>query len=460
MALTFRTKLLASHVALVLVVVVLSFFQLNRTLAADLERQIDVRLEQQALGAAEWVGDGGRRHPDRLAGRIASVVNADVTIFDQEGRTLGDSTTPAVSQVVETSPEVVEARHGKIGHATRSKPGTNDDYRFVAVPTDEGFLIRLAAPLADAHATVAAMQRRLFAAAAIATVLAVLLGILASRIASGPLAAMTGAASKIAAGDLETRVRAGSPDEFGRLAESLNRMAEQLKERMTMRRDYLANVSHELRTPVASIQGYAETLLDHDISPEQRRQFVETIHRSAQRIAAMVEELFMLADLEARPTDRPVLEPVNVGAVAKLVAEAMRGHADPDDPKIEIDDSADVTVLGDPDGIERILQNLLQNALRYGKRGGVARVSVERTNDRARIVVTDDGDGIAKEHLPRLFERFYRVDPSRSREFGGAGLGLAIVKHDAELMDGSVSVESELGKGSRFIVDLRAGRTT
>ncbi|MGH7329682.1 MAG: HAMP domain-containing sensor histidine kinase, partial [Polyangiaceae bacterium] len=290
---------------------------------------------------------------------------------------------------MEVWPEVVDARHGHIGYATRPKPGTGDDMRYVAVPTDQGFIIRLAAPLSNVRATVGAMQRKLLGAAAIAIVLAIALGVLASRLASEPLAAMTDAATKIADGNLETRVNAESPDEFGRLARSLNAMAEQLKERMTMRRDYLANMSHELRTPVASIQGYAETLLEHSATPEQQQQFIETIHRAAQRIGAMVEELVTLADLEAKPNSRVQLEPVNVGNVAKLVAETIRGHAADDVSAIVVDETANVEVLGDPDGIERILQNLLENATRYGKRKGEVHVSADRHGDRVIVKVKD-----------------------------------------------------------------------
>jgi signal transduction histidine kinase len=459
-AFAFRTKLLASHVGLVLIVVVFSFIQLNRSLAADLERQIDLRLEQQARGAAEWVGDGGHRHPDRLAGRIASVVNADVSIFDQEGRLLGDSPTPIVSPVVQVSPEIVEARHGNVGHATRTREATHDEMHYVAVPTEEGFIIRLGAPLSEVHETVVGMQRRLFGAAVLAILVAIALGIFAARFASRPLSAMTDGATRIAAGDLETRIAAESPDEFGLLARALNVMAEQLKERMTMRRDYLANVSHELRTPVAAIQGYAETLLEQSATPEMQRQFIDTIHRQAQRIGALVDELFVLADLEARPIDRLELEPVNVGHVARLVAETIRGRAAPDASKIVVDESANVDILGNPDGLERVLQNLLENATRYGKPNGEVHVTAERHADHVAITVADDGPGIAAEHLPRLFERFYRVDASRSREFGGAGLGLAIVKHDVELMNGTVIAESEVGKGARFIVDLGAASST
>ncbi|MEO7112386.1 MAG: ATP-binding protein, partial [Polyangiaceae bacterium] len=164
------------------------------------------------------------------------------------------------------------------------------------------------------------------------------------------------------------------------------------------------------------------------------------------------------ADLEARPTDRVELEPVNVGDIARLVAETIRGRASPETSKIVVDESANVEVLGDPDGLERVLQNLLENASRYGKPGGEVRITGARHEDRVAITVADDGPGIAAEHLPRLFERFYRVDPSRSREFGGAGLGLAIVKHDVELMNGTVIAKSEIGKGARFIVELREAR--
>jgi two-component system phosphate regulon sensor histidine kinase PhoR len=151
---------------------------------------------------------------------------------------------------------------------------------------------------------------------------------------------------------------------------------------------------------------------------------------------------------------------VNVGHVARLVAETIRGRAAPDASKIVVDESANVDVLGDPDGLERVLQNLLENASRYGKTNGEVRVTAARHDDHVAITVADDGPGIAAEHLPRLFERFYRVDPSRSREFGGAGLGLAIVKHDVELMNGTVVAKSEVGKGARFIVDLGAASSS
>jgi two-component system phosphate regulon sensor histidine kinase PhoR len=251
-----------------------------------------------------------------------------------------------------------------------------------------------------------------------------------------------------------------SHDEIGHLAAALNQMAADLKERATMRRDYLANVSHELRTPVTAIQGYAEMLIDSSPDADKAKKFLETIHRQAVRLGALVEELMVLADLEARPVGQVALEPVDVAAIARLSADTSRARADESEIRVVVDPSASVRVMADAEGLERILQNLVDNAIRYGNNGGTVRVSAEQRAAMTAIVVADDGPGIAPEHVPRLFERFYRVDPARSREKGGAGLGLAIVKDQVELMGGSVRAESEIGRGSRFIVELRGAGTT
>jgi two-component system, OmpR family, phosphate regulon sensor histidine kinase PhoR len=125
--------------------------------------------------------------------------------------------------------------------------------------------------------------------------------------------------------------------------------------------------------------------------------------------------------------------------------------------RVAIEFPEDAVALGDPLGLEQVIENLVENALRYGKEGGEVRVYGKKTGDRVEITVADEGPGIEARHVARLFERFYRADPSRSRERGGSGLGLAIVKHLVDSMGGTVRVESELGKGSRFIVDLPGG---
>jgi two-component system phosphate regulon sensor histidine kinase PhoR len=230
-----------------------------------------------------------------------------------------------------------------------------------------------------------------------------------------------------------------------------------LRKLMTMRRDFVANVSHELRTPVAAIQGYAETLLAGSGDAATQRQFLEIIHRQALRIGALVQDLLTLSELEVRPRDAAVRERVGLGALAAHVAQTVRAKAEAQGARVAVDVATDAVVVGDPMGLEQVIQNLVDNALKYGAaRGGEVRVRGRREAGRVAIAVEDDGPGIAEEHLARLFERFYRVDAGRTRERGGTGLGLAIVKHLVESMGGAIKVESHVGRGTAFRIDLPA----
>jgi two-component system phosphate regulon sensor histidine kinase PhoR len=225
---------------------------------------------------------------------------------------------------------------------------------------------------------------------------------------------------------------------------------------MTVRRDFVANVSHELRTPVTAIQGYAETLLRGSADPETARQFLEIVHRQAQRIGGLVEQLLALSELEARGKDEIAHERVGLLAIAQHVDETVRGRAEQRTVKVSIDVAKDVVALADPDGVERAVLNLVDNAIKYGREGGEVKIAAQRSGAVVEIVVSDDGPGVDPAHLPRLFERFYRVDPGRSRQHGGAGLGLSIVKHLVESMDGSIRVTSNPGQGATFVIELPA----
>ena len=229
-----------------------------------------------------------------------------------------------------------------------------------------------------------------------------------------------------------------------------------LRRLMTVRRDFVANVSHELRTPVTAIQGYAETLLGGSADAATSRQFLEIIHRQARRIGALVEALLELSELEARPPEQAVREAIDVGAIAAHVAQTVRERATKTATTVKLEIDGPVVALGDPSGLEQVVQNLVDNAIKYGHRGGHVVIRGARDGARVRLSVLDDGPGIEAQHLPRLFERFYRVDAGRSRDRGGTGLGLAIVKHIVEAMGGDVKVESDVGKGSRFVVEVPA----
>ena len=221
-----------------------------------------------------------------------------------------------------------------------------------------------------------------------------------------------------------------------------------------IRRDFVANVSHELQTPLTSVRGYAETLADEELSPDERRRFTAHILREAERMAALVRDLLALAQLEA-PRWAPAT-PVHLEELVREVVAQEGVYALERGVALEILPGDDAAVSGRVEELRRALQNLVRNALTYTPASGRVRIRVERRDGMAAVSVEDTGIGIPAEALPRVFERFYRVDPGRSRDTGGTGLGLAIVKHTAEGHGGRVEVRSTPGEGSTFMLLLPA----
>ena len=216
----------------------------------------------------------------------------------------------------------------------------------------------------------------------------------------------------------------------------------------TMRRDFVANVSHELKTPLTSISGYAETLLEDSADPEIRRRFLSTILANARRMQRLVDNLLDLAKLEAGHW-QPDPEQIDLASMAREIWTDLRDRPTTGSVEFKVDVPGGAgSVFADPDAMGQVLTNLLDNALRYTPPGGQIVCTSRRENGGVVISVSDTGSGIAREHLPRIFERFYRSDPSRSRDEGGTGLGLAIVKHLVEAHGGRVSAQSERGVGT------------
>jgi len=222
-----------------------------------------------------------------------------------------------------------------------------------------------------------------------------------------------------------------------------------------MRTDFVANASHELRTPLATLLGYAETLAQgRDIEPPTRERFLGVIHDEAKRMARLVEDLISLSRI-ASERFVPPRERVDI---AKLLEQAKRecrygGEDRAADIALDVP-SGLPAVSGESNQLVLMLDNLLTNALRYGRPGSPVRLSARQEGEIVQLLIADEGEGIEAEHIPRLTQRFYRVDPSRSRALGGTGLGLAIVKHIVERHRGNLSIESRVGEGTTVRVDL------
>jgi two-component system phosphate regulon sensor histidine kinase PhoR len=216
------------------------------------------------------------------------------------------------------------------------------------------------------------------------------------------------------------------------------------------RRDFIANVSHELRTPLTSIQGYVETLVeDPNPKPETSREFLGVILKNATRMNRLTEDLLALASVES-PDYKVTLQPIRASLLVEDAIESLGGIVVDSDVELESAGAPETPVMADPDAMNQVFGNLIENALKYGKAGGRIRVGAKLLESEVEFSVQDFGPGIAYEHLGRIFERFYRVDKARSRESGGTGLGLAIVKHIVQAHGGRIWAESELGAGAAF----------
>ena len=252
-----------------------------------------------------------------------------------------------------------------------------------------------------------------------------------------------------------TLLRAGAGEAPAGAVVVLNDVT-RLKRLEAVRRDFVANVSHELKTPVTSIKGFAETLEDGALDdPETARRFVGIIVGQADRLNSIIQDLLSLSTLEQREGEsRLTLAEADICEVIRVAAELCEPKAQAKGIRVELACATCLLSAVNVPLLEQAVVNLIDNAVKSSPQGSVVEVGLAEKEDEVVIFVVDHGPGVPREHLPRLFERFYRVDKARSRDLGGTGLGLAIVKHIAQAHDGSVSVDSTVGRGSTFRIHL------
>jgi signal transduction histidine kinase len=231
----------------------------------------------------------------------------------------------------------------------------------------------------------------------------------------------------------------------------------EMRQLESVRRDFVANVSHELKTPLTSIRAYVETLLDGGLGDEEvNLQFLRKVEVNAARLSTLISDLLTLSRIESGTAMAEAVA-LNAGEILQEAHQELAGAAEKSGVRLQLDVTHEpLEVTGDAEALQQTFNNLIRNAIQYTAPGGQVKITGSREGSKVRVEVKDTGIGIPAVDLPRIFERFYRVDKARSRELGGTGLGLSICKHYVQSLDGEIDVESEVGVGSSFVVQLPA----
>lgn len=479
-----RARLFVSHLAVIALVFILTaavaFVPLEKA-QAHLETQ---RLES-VMGPLAVQTSYMIRSPRYTSEDVQNILNlqagkmgARLLLLDRQGQVVHDTgrSRPLTSAAVNVLKPFVgqlavdEAALQKTGKSTNEIPTRNLGNRngerifLAAVPLVPNRIIAVLTP-ARPLSILRQLLWPLTLAALVGLAGAVLATIFLSRSIAQPITRLTRAADAVAAGDLDRRVPGEGYDEVGRLVHSFNTMVARLQATYDSQRRLLANVAHDLRTPLTSIQGYALALHDGVIATEEERQAaLATISEESERINRLVIQILQLARLESGQAQA---NPTTVDMGGLIGRVVRRYQLEAENAGVEVSGSAapNSSVVADEALIDQAIDNLVRNALEHTPRGGRITINAMPVIDpvlglsRLRIRVVDTGEGIPPEELPHIFDRFHQVEPNRtpSRPGGGFGLGLAIVREIVAGHNGNVSVESQLGKGTTFIIDLPRG---
>jgi signal transduction histidine kinase len=445
---TIRAKLGSVIVFAVAVTILIMYIAVGFALReSDRDRELRQLLGQaQGVAALSFTPTGT---PSRQLNRVIGQVPNPVVVVDESGKALaGDLEVPAT---------VHRALAGAVDTATHGR------VEYLGVPVLRRGAVVGAVYLSHrlegsgpvgAIAGTARFVRNVWwqflLAGAIAAFIALFLARILARGMTQPLRDMAQAARRMARGDYGAGVAVRSRDEVGQLAEAFNRMAGEMETLERLRRDLVANVSHELKTPISALRAQLENLLDgvEDPNPE----LIQVMLQQSERLSRLIDQLLDLSRLESG--DVPMeIEPVPLAPLVDRVLREVE-MAWPDRAgAVEVRNQvpADLPPMqADRERIHQVLFNLLDNAVRFTPPGGVVTVRAMRENGSCEVLVEDTGPGIPKEHIPFVFERFYRADPARSRDDGGTGLGLAIARSVVEAHGGKIWAESAEGRGARF----------
>ncbi|MDQ6672376.1 MAG: ATP-binding protein, partial [Chloroflexota bacterium] len=449
-----RARLTLWYVALLAVILLVFSILLYVNLSRSLRQEMDLTLSTEAerLIASMDFENGGPRlgeGPDNL--RIGTVA----ALYDGSGAHL---LAYDPRQPLPSLPDSLSQSAQGVQTFVTAPIQDGTQWRVLTTPVTENGLstgiLQVGRPVAEVNAALRQLGLLLAVTVPVTLLVASAGGLFLADRALDPIDRITRAAASIGPDDLTRRLNfRGSRDEIGRLAATFDRMLDRLERSFRRQRQFTADASHELRTPLTMLASQIDVALDQDRTPADYQELLRSLREDAQRMTQLVSELLTLARADAGQ-QLLTREQLDVGELAHTVVQSMQPLAA--ERRLHLIEYVhpQVTVSGDQMRLTQLLINLVENALRHTPPEGRVVVSVTQRAGHAELRVQDTGVGISAEHLPHLFERFYRADPSRARVDGGVGLGLAIGQWIAEAHGGLIAVESELGRGSTFIVEL------
>ncbi len=418
-----------------------------------------------ALADPRGSSDGaGASRPEVVAGRWRHRAISRVTIADASGVVRASSSGEGVGAIINESrrPGMRAALSGRSNATVWRSPNFDyEDTMYVNVPAWHAGrvvgVVRVAHTLTAIQQSAARLRSTLLAVVLLYALVIGILTVAFSATIVRPVVQLQRDAQRIASGDLSHRVSPEGPEEILQLSATLNHMTSRLELLEGLRRRYVSDVSHELRTPLTAIRSMAETILEYgDSDPELRHRYLPRILAQTDRLARMVTQILDLAQIE-RGDYIPTLAPLPLEEVLEEVSVTNAARARELGVALEVKvPDRHLYVRGDRDRLIQVFMNLVDNALRYTPRDGTVTLAALSTRGHVEATVTDTGQGVPAEHLPHLFERFYRVETARSPLAGGTGLGLAIVRQIVEAHRGHIRVSSTPGEGTCFLIELPA----
>ncbi len=458
-----RFRLTASFLVIILAVMIIISLFLYSTLERYYMNNFTNSLERSGFLASDFVVGQMRGQIDSvrlssLAENMSRQSQARVIFTDQQGVVVGDSIRVGGLLNQNLEHEIVSnALNGDVSSNIGYSERIEQQVLQMAVPVREVDdtvvgVVFLSASLEEINQIMSDIGRFLL----LATLLAILVvgggSIILARRFTGPLEELTAAAKKMAEGKLDQHIEFSSSDEIGRLAEQFNDMANRLNYYTSNLKKFAADVAHEVRTPLTTMGLLTKALKEHEMEPEQRKEFIDDLDNELERLTALVNDLLELSKLEKDITEHEELS-LNL-LLENIIGENQFRFARAGLNLVEEIPEEEIITKAAPLQLRQVLGNLLDNALNYTPPGGAVYVLLSQDDKNALVSVEDTGIGIPEEDLKYIFERFFRVERARSRARGGTGLGLAIVSEIIAKHGGKVWVESEEGKGSTFYFSL------